>query len=189
MFKNSLISLVALLAVVFLCFGTEPNDNTNNTFSTAEARMLALEQRLDALEWRVNRLESSPRYTEPTLPTKKTKDETRVERLRDKIQEMEDAIELAEKRIESLSPYWPCRKPVGFKPHPAVVECLEMAKKEWQFLADQEKNYKQILQLAEKYSDLEVNVMDIKKKLIECQERIKEVEWRKQHLREITNTN
>jgi len=186
--KNKVFFVAILLTAGFLCFGIEPNDKTNNPLGEDEERIQTLEKRLDALEWRLNRLESPP-STEPAVSTDKTKDELRTGKLRKKIDEIEDAIELAKKRIESL-PFYCC--PSHCPPRylcGGVRQDLETAKKEWQLLSDQEKNYKLLLQLAEKYSDLGIDVMDVKKKLIECQGRMKEVDLEKKCLREFTRTN
>jgi hypothetical protein len=130
----------------------------------------------DTLEQQINRLESQ--RTEPNLPAYKTKEALRAERLRKKIQDMNEAIELDEERIENL---------------PWRLDYVIRLEEKLQLLTDQEKNYKGIINLAEryrvpgvdlmdtqkiqaeKYRILGVDVMDTKMRLIECQGRIRKI--------------
>jgi len=143
-------------------------------------------RRGDTLEQRIRRLESQ--RIEPNLPEDENKDALRVERMSKKIQEMEDAIELDETHINVLpSICCPLTKncpPPGLRRDEELQKALEIATKKWQFLADQERNYMKMIQYAEKYTDLGIDVMDMKKNLIECQGRKKIVELVKECLRE-----
>ena len=72
---------------------------------------------------------------------------------------------------------------------PEIIEALKTAKEAYQLLSEEEANYKKILQLGEKYSDLGVNVMDAKKDLIECQGRKRIADLIKTCLRSIIQDN
>jgi hypothetical protein len=125
----------------------------------------------DIFERRKNRLKSQ--RTEPNSPEY-------VEKVSKKIQELIDAIELDEIRIKSL-PQIPL---TGMRDYEFRSKILENATKEERLLSEEVNNYKQIIQLAEKYPDLGVNVMYMKKKLIKCQGRREEVELQKKSLQE-----
>jgi hypothetical protein len=72
---------------------------------------------------------------------------------------------------------------------PDIQEALKTSKKAWQLLADQEDNYRKIIRFAERNSDLGINVMDMKKELIECQGRKKIAELVKECLRAVILNN
>jgi TPR repeat protein len=120
--------------------------------------------------------------TQPNLPTDANKDASRVERLSKNIQEMKNTIELNKKRIGTLPSVF-CTEH-NWPRADELDKALQTATKKYQLLADQEKNYKNIINLAERYHDLGVNVMDMKKKLIEYQGQKEEVESVEQCLRD-----
>ncbi len=126
--------------------------------------------------------------TTPNLPADENKNALRVERLSKKIQEMNDTIELDNKRIKTLPliccPFTKYCPPPGLRRDEELDKALQTATKKWTLLAEQERNYKNIINLAEKNHDLGVNVMDMKKKLIECQGREEEVKSVEDCLRE-----
>ncbi len=105
----------------------------------------------------------------------KTKDALRVKRLRDKIQKMKDAIELAETQILNLPRLQPNQR--GY-----LEEALAVTERKHTLLYKEEENYNQIIRLAEKYHDLGVDVMAMKKLLIKCEGRIDDVKLDKERL-------
>ena len=124
--------------------------------------------------------------TKPNLLPDENKDELRVERLSKKNQEMNDVIELDKKRIKNLPSICCSENCPPHGPHRSqeLTENLDTATKKWTLLAEQERNYKQIVHLAEKNHDLGIDVMDMKKKLIECQGREEELKSVEDCLRE-----
>jgi hypothetical protein len=72
---------------------------------------------------------------------------------------------------------------------PEILEVLKTAKEAYRLLSEEEANYRRILQLGEKNSDLGINVMDAKKDLIECQGRKKIADLIKACIRSIIQDN
>ncbi|MGA2093503.1 MAG: hypothetical protein ABSH16_08875 [Sedimentisphaerales bacterium] len=114
----------------------------------------------------------------------------RVERSGKRIQQMSDTIELNTTRINTL-PLTFCDEYHHHWPRANELdEYLGTATKKWTLLAEQKRNYTNIIHLAEKNPDLGVDVMGMKKRLIECQGQMEEVESVIQCLRErIYNIN
>ncbi|MCJ7778699.1 MAG: hypothetical protein MUP16_10335 [Sedimentisphaerales bacterium] len=208
-----------MLAAGFLCFGTEPNNTFNTVEARTlalEKRLDALEQRVNRLELRrtaptlpaeetpkVEGEQKKNRQTDPTSPADETKDALRVQRLSKQIQGAKDAIEIADKHIENLPPI-PILFRIDCDPRKTwgemhyrlrqdevseIVKALETAKEKSKLLGEEENNYKKIVQLGEKYSDLGIDVMEAKKDLIECQGKKEQAEQDKECLRAVIRAN
>lgn len=126
------------------------------------------------------------------------KDALRAERLRNKIQKMQDAIELAETRIDNLPPityaYVPPVPSESYRGHrlhrdevPIVQKDINTARTKYKLLSEQELNYENMLHLAEKNSDLGIDVMDLKEKITKWQRRMEEVQRTIDYLKALIN--
>jgi hypothetical protein len=135
-----------------------------------------------------------PRSLKPARQTNETKDAARVERLSKKINDSNEAIELCEHRIKNLPPIWlPDRRSdynfaywiteilhlkLVHLSHSApdyairMKETLDTVHELTKLLYSVDKNYNEILRYGEKYSDLGIDVIDIKKNLIDNQGKI-----------------
>jgi len=181
-----LILLVGFLFVIsILPLLAEQSDISEPNYPAIEIRLLALEERLDAIEQRINQLEKPPRQRPiSTLPTDPNKDALRIERLNKLIQEARDAIELIKTQIENLpfeNENLPFENLTGEYRLRAIErewrsisdqelkDRLEATQNKFRLLADEELKYLKIVQWAERNPDLGVDVMDVKKDLIECQ--------------------
>jgi len=104
--------------------------------------------------------------------TPESKDELRRTRAKAKLAELQKQIELAEAKVEQVY-------------HGSSVEDeLEDAKEKWELYAEQARCYKKLISLAERNPDLGLDVLRLKKKLIECEGKMKVQAERKETLRE-----
>jgi len=189
--KNKAPLIVALFAVGFLCFGTEPNDVSSSGHRSIEARLLVLEQRVDTLEQQVGRLQARRPGPSLSAPSDPNKDDLRIERLSKQIQESKENIVLTEKKIVELPPKWISQVPFKFSKEsiPEVIRILEVAKENRNLLNDQVRSYNKIVQLAERNPDLGVDVMEMKKNLIRCQGRQRSADDNLDRVRELIQYN
>ena len=129
--------------------------------------------------------------TKPNLPADENKDTLRVERLSKKIQEMNDTIELTGQRINALPAITYFKLPHRLRRSEVseIINSLEVTNKKKQLLLEQRINYNKILSLVEKYSDLGFSVMDVKKKIIECQGQIDRTDLVLDDLRAVAQAN
>jgi DNA-directed RNA polymerase subunit RPC12/RpoP len=109
-----------------------------------------------------------------------TEDAAKLEKLHKKIQKMMDVIELDEQHIKNLPQV---TLTIGRKnDYDRYSKKLDNMTQKEHFLSDEINNYKQIIQLAEKYPSLRINIMDTKKKLIRCEGQLKETQLQKESL-------
>ena len=64
-----------------------------------------------------------------------------------------------------------------------LKEQLEIVKERWRLLAEQKRNYNEILYYAEKHPDLGLNVHGLKVQIIECEGKMRRAEMDKERLR------
>jgi chromosome segregation ATPase len=173
-----LIPLVIVLLAIFLIpllADSEPN------YHAIEVRMLALEEKVAALEQRINQLENSG-YSPLESPTDSNDaDSNNAEldctRASKQIQDARDSIELINSQITSLS-----------KIHTKTAENeREVDSKKYKLLVGLERNYSKIIHLAEKCPALGIDIMEVKKKLIECQAKKREAEMKRKYLQDKTS--
>jgi uncharacterized coiled-coil protein SlyX len=142
--------------------------------------------------------------TDPNLSADEVRDSLRVERLLKKIQDMNQAIELDEKRIErlpaipqrflELKHYEGRRTYYGYYrlrqgEFDEIRKALDTVNEHLKLLADEENNYNQILHYVVRNVDLGIDDMEIKKKLIECRGRKDEVQSIQGRLQNVINAN
>lgn len=145
-----------------------------------------------------------PLIMDPNLSADEVRDSLRMERLLKKINEMNEAIELDEKRIErlpaipqrflELKHYEGRRTYYGYyRLHQGesdeIRKALDTANELLNLLTDEENKYIQILHYAARNADLGIDDMDIKKKLIECRGRKEEAESIRERLQDVINAN
>jgi hypothetical protein len=195
-----LILLVGFLFVIsILPLLAEQSNISEPNYPAIEIRLLALEERLDALEQRVTQLEK-PQPPIPTSSTDPDKNTLRIDRCTKIIQEARDAIELIKTQIENLpfeNENLPFENLTGEHRLRAIEkewrsisdqelqDRLKAAQRKFRLLADEELSHLKIVQLAEKYPDLGVDVMEAKKDLIECQGDKKKTDLEMWYLRRI----
>ncbi|MGD0078648.1 MAG: hypothetical protein ABSB91_08515 [Sedimentisphaerales bacterium] len=149
-----------------------------------------------------NRSDLSPADT--NLSADEVRDSLRVERLQKKIKEMNQAIELDEKRIEKLPSipqrFLELKHREGrrtyygyYRLHQGgsdeIRKALDTVNEHLNLLTNEENNYNQILHYAAKYTDIGIDSMAIKEKLIECRGRKDEAESVLERLRDVINAN
>lgn len=175
-----LIPLVIVLLAIFLIpllADSEPN------YHAIEVRMLALEEKVAALEQRINQLENSG-YSPLESPTDSNDadsddaDSNDAEldcvRASKKIQDARDSIELIQKQIASLDRI----------ATPTAENDREVDSKIYKLIVDLERNYSKILHLAEKCPALGIDIMEVKKVLIECRAKKREAEMKRKYLQD-----
>jgi uncharacterized coiled-coil protein SlyX len=142
--------------------------------------------------------------TDPNLSADEVRDSLRVERLQKKINQMLQTIELDEKRIEQLPAisqrflelnhregrrtyygYYRLRR----GEFDEIRRALDTVNTHLNLLTNEEKNYNSILRYAVRNDDLGIDVMEMKKKLIECRGRKYEVESIQERLQDVINAN
>jgi chromosome segregation ATPase len=145
-----------------------------------------------------------PLIMDTNLSADDHRDSLRVERLQKKIKEMNQAIELDEKRIEHLPPiprrFLELRHSEGRRTYygyyrlrqgefDEIRKALDTVNEHLKLLADEENNYNQILHYAVRNANLGIDDMEIRKKLIECQGRKEEAGSVRERLQDVINAN
>jgi hypothetical protein len=129
------------------------------------------------------------------------KDALIIKRLQKDIQKASDTIEFDKKQLEGFP--WPYKSLYHWSyKKEELVNILDLAKTRWQLLDNQEKNYKNIIYLVDKYRVPGVDITDIKniqaekcrvlgidiisekKKLIDCQSKKRDMELAADTLRQ-----
>ncbi|MCJ7777647.1 MAG: hypothetical protein MUP16_04970, partial [Sedimentisphaerales bacterium] len=153
----------------------EPNVMKEQISSSVERRILALEDRIDDLEQRINQLEKSG--TSPVESPEDSNDsESNCEKARKQIQDAKDSIELVNAQINSISQ-------IDTR---TAENRREIDTKRYKLLVSLERNYSKIIHLAEKCPALNIDTMELQKKLIECQAEKREAEMKRKALQDST---
>ena len=107
-------------------------------------------------------------------------DELRRTRVKAKVAELKHQIDLAGAKIQQLY-----RDPSSVETLDVVNgETLKVAKEKWTLFSEQARCYKKLISLAERNPDLGLDVLGLKKKLIECEDKIKHQQKVKKKLRD-----
>lgn len=167
---------VVILLVVFFVFssGSEPDN------PSLESRLLALEEKVASIEQRLSLLESTELSDSDLVdeaddidPNDNETDCSKVERW---VKDAQDSIELANKEILSL-------RGIDAK---TSENKKEINSKVYKLIIDLERNYSKIIHSAERCPSLGINVMAVKKELIDCQAQKRELEMKRKYLQDKT---